>query len=49
MEDLPLLFERAPNYPNPFNRQTSIRYQIAETDLVRLAVYNLAGRRSSFW
>ena len=45
LEDLPLVFELAPNYPNPFNGQTSIRYQLAETDLVRLAVYNLAGQK----
>ena len=45
LDDLPLVFELAPNYPNPFNSQTSIRYQIGETDLVRLAVYNLAGQK----
>ena len=45
LDVLPLVFELAPNYPNPFNSQTSIRYQIGETDLVRLAVYNLAGQK----
>jgi M6 family metalloprotease-like protein len=40
-----LTFELLPSYPNPFNSQTSIRYQIAETERVRLAVYNLAGQK----
>jgi dienelactone hydrolase len=33
-----------PNYPNPFNPQTAIRFQIAQTGFVSLKVYDLLGR-----
>ena len=32
------------NYPNPFNPKTNIRYQIADSRLVRLGVYDILGR-----
>lgn len=38
-------FELEQNYPNPFNPTTSIRYQIAKTDKVELAVFNMLGQR----
>jgi flagellar hook assembly protein FlgD len=31
--------------PNPFTKQTLIRYQLASPEKVRLAVYNIAGQR----
>jgi tetratricopeptide (TPR) repeat protein len=34
-----------PNYPNPFNAQTSIEYQIREAVKVTLSVYNVLGQR----
>jgi hypothetical protein len=34
-----------PNYPNPFNSDTVIRFDLPHTDDVELAVYNLDGQR----
>ena len=33
------------NYPNPFNSSTTIRYQIPQTGLVRLEIFDLAGQK----
>ena len=35
------------NYPNPFNLQTRIVFQLPKTQQVQLAIYNLAGERVS--
>ena len=40
----PPAFELFPNFPNPFNPATTIRYQLAKSSLVRLSVYDLTGR-----
>ena len=34
----------AQNVPNPFNLRTTIRYDLPEAGVVRLAVFDLAGR-----
>ncbi|MBN1884312.1 MAG: right-handed parallel beta-helix repeat-containing protein [Candidatus Krumholzibacteriota bacterium] len=34
-----------PNYPNPFNGTTTLRYSLAEPAFVELAIYNPAGQR----
>ncbi len=39
------LFELCPNYPNPFNPNTTIRYRVTEPARIRIAVYNIAGQR----
>jgi len=38
-------FQLCPNFPNPFNSQTVIRYEIASPGPVRLQVFDLLGRR----
>jgi hypothetical protein len=39
----PIKFSLEQNYPNPFNPLTNIEYQIANTGLVKLVVYNSLG------
>ncbi|MFT5142040.1 MAG: hypothetical protein ACI80V_002667 [Rhodothermales bacterium] len=46
-EGLPDKFELHANYPNPFNPATTIRYDVAGTEMVRLAVYDVLGRQVS--
>lgn len=45
----PARVELMPNYPNPFNSRTMIRYRVAESTVpdarVSLAIYDLLGRR----
>ena len=41
---LPVEFTLHPNYPNPFNPTTSIRYDVAQTNRVTLTIYNLLGQ-----
>ena len=40
----PLRFDLKPCYPNPFNPQTTIEYQIAKTSRVLLRVFDARGR-----
>lgn len=42
---MPQKFELMPNYPNPFNPETTIRYQTAKPAFVEIAIYNPAGQR----
>lgn len=41
---VPATFGLSPNYPNPFNPETTLRYQLAEDAHVRLSIYNLSGQ-----
>ncbi len=45
MVDLPKSFALLGNYPNPFNPETTIRFQIAEKGRVKLVIYNLLGQQ----
>ena len=42
--EIPFDFVLEPNYPNPFNSSTRIRYALPQQAPVRLAVYDLQGR-----
>ena len=42
---VPIATTLLPNYPNPFNTQTSITYELAHTTPVRLDIYNATGQR----
>ena len=41
----PREFALDPNYPNPFNSSTTIRYRLAEPGQVRLEIFDVQGRR----
>jgi len=38
-------FNRADNYPNPFNAETTIEYALPEATRVRITIYNLLGHQ----
>ncbi len=42
---LPIAYELFQNYPNPFNPVTTIKYQIAQTNIVTLEIYNALGQK----
>jgi hypothetical protein len=43
-DELPEAFRLHPNYPNPFNPETVIRFDLPEAARVRLEVYDVLGR-----
>jgi len=43
--ETPRVFAVEPNYPNPFNPETTIRFALPEAARTRVLVYDLAGRR----
>jgi glycosidase len=44
-EDLPLTYRLAQSYPNPFNAECRIAFELPKTGKVKLEVYNLMGQR----
>jgi hypothetical protein len=46
-EGVPATFELHANYPNPFNPATTIAYDVAGTEMVRLEVFDVLGRKIS--
>ncbi len=38
-------FRGFPNYPNPFNPNTEIRFQLPKSNLVELSIYNIKGQK----
>jgi hypothetical protein len=44
IETRPEVYALADNYPNPFNPETTIKYQLPEAGQVRLEVYNMLGQ-----
>ena len=42
---VPLSFALRPNFPNPFNGETVIAYELSRTADVALAIYDLSGQR----
>ena len=44
-EELPRAFALEPNYPNPFNPSTTLRFALPERSEVEVVVYDLKGRR----
>ena len=44
---IPTTFALEPAYPNPFNPQTTLAYQLPQAEHVRLVVYDVQGRQVS--
>ena len=44
-ELLPIQYALHQNYPNPFNPTTTLRYDIPETGLVNIIIYDMLGRQ----
>lgn len=43
-QNVPLQFELFQNYPNPFNPQTTIKFSVPRTEMIKLAVYDILGQ-----
>jgi Secretion system C-terminal sorting domain len=43
--DIPSDFELSPNYPNPFNPSTTIRFGVPVQSQVKIEIFNILGQR----
>lgn len=46
-EPSPRQFTLAPNYPNPFNAQTEIKFSLEKSSFVNLTIYDITGRKAA--
>jgi hypothetical protein len=44
-EDLPNQYKLYPNFPNPFNPETRIRFSLPVAGRVKLEIFNISGQR----
>ena len=42
--NIPDLIELLPNFPNPFNPETKIKYSVPESGYVKLSIYKIDGQ-----
>ncbi|MBU2447125.1 MAG: ammonia-forming cytochrome c nitrite reductase subunit c552 [Bacteroidetes bacterium] len=42
--DVPQTFELSQNYPNPFNPSTEIKFSVAKSENIKIAIYDAVGR-----
>lgn len=45
INQIPLISALYPNFPNPFNPQTTIKYSLSRHGKVKLSIYNLKGQK----
>ncbi|MCF7833640.1 MAG: T9SS type A sorting domain-containing protein [Candidatus Marinimicrobia bacterium] len=45
IDGVPNTFALEQNYPNPFNPATTLKFQIPNTEMVNISIYNVAGRK----